>query len=131
MSAGAVKARMIMDNLERAAQGTLSEREALAVVSRLCLDRWDDDGGQEAPTNTALTVSHHQASSSPTQRPQELAALACLADDSGNACDTRGRHIIARARRNALKSAKQVCGVYGEIDDQRRNHRNATRDWVD
>ena len=77
-----------MDNLERAAQVTLSERGALEVVSRLCLDRWEDDGGQEAPTHTTLTVSHHQASSGPTQRPQELAALACLADDSGHACDT-------------------------------------------
>lgn len=80
-----------MDNLEHAAQGTLSEREALEVVSvsRLCLDRWEDDGGadggQEAPTNAALTVSHHFAPSSRTQRPQELAALACLEDDSGSA----------------------------------------------
>lgn len=59
-----------MDNLEHAAQGTLSEREALEVVSvsRLCLDRWEDDGGadggQEAPTNAALTVGHHFAPSS-------------------------------------------------------------------
>ncbi|MGZ3581464.1 MAG: hypothetical protein ACXWP0_15020 [Ktedonobacterales bacterium] len=88
-----MKARMMMDNLERAAQGTLSEREALEVVSWLCLDRWEDDGGtdggQEAPTNAALTVSHHLAPSGRTQRPQELAALAFLADDSGNARDAR------------------------------------------
>lgn len=86
-----MKARMIMDNLERAAQGTLSEREAVEVASRACLDRWEDDGGadggQEAPTNAALTVSHHHAPSVRTQRPHELAALACLEDDSGNARD--------------------------------------------
>lgn len=86
--ASAVKARIIMDNLKRAAQGTLSEQETLEVVSQLCLDRWEDDGGQEAPTNAALTISHHQAPSGQTQRPQESASLACLADDSSNARDT-------------------------------------------
>lgn len=77
-----------MDNLKRVAQGTLSERETLDVARRLGLDRWEDDGGQEAPTNAALKISHHQAPSGQTQRPQELAALACLADDSANARDT-------------------------------------------
>lgn len=82
-----------MDNVKRAAQGTLSEQEALDIVSQLCLDRWEDDGGQEAPINAALTISHHQAPSGQTpsgqtQRPQESASLACLADDSANARDT-------------------------------------------
>jgi len=83
----------MMDNSERAAQGTLSEREAVDVASWACLDRWEDDGGadggQEAPTNAALTVSHHHVPSGRAPQPQELAALAFLADDSGNARDTR------------------------------------------
>jgi hypothetical protein len=78
---------MIMDNLERAAQGTLSEREILDAASQLSFDRWEDDGGQEAPTNAALTISRHQAPSGQTQRPQEPPALAYLADDSVNARD--------------------------------------------
>jgi hypothetical protein len=79
---------MIMDNLKRAAQGTLSERETVDVATHLCLERWEDDGGQQAPTNAALTISHHQAPSGQPQRPQESAARACLADDSANARDT-------------------------------------------
>lgn len=77
-----------MDNVKRAAQETLSEREVLDVASQLCFDRWEDDGGQEAPINAALTISHHQTPSGQTQRPQESASLACLADDSANARDT-------------------------------------------
>lgn len=77
-----------MDNLKRVAQGALSERELLDVASRLSLDRWEDDGGQEAPTNAALTLSHHQAPSGQTQRSQESAALACLADESVHTRDT-------------------------------------------
>jgi hypothetical protein len=84
-----VKARKIMDNLERAAQGTLSEREILDGASWLSLDRWEDDGGQEAPTNAALTISHPLAPSGQTQQPPEPPALAYLADDSVNARDTR------------------------------------------
>lgn len=87
-----MKARIIMGNLKRAAQGTLSEREVLDVASRLGLDRWEDDGGQEAPTSAALTISHHHAPSGQTQRLQESAALACLADDSANARDTHARN---------------------------------------
>lgn len=77
-----------MDNLKRAARVTLSVRENLDVASRLCFDRWEDDGGQAAPTNASLTISHHLALSDQTQRPPELAALTCLADGSANARDT-------------------------------------------
>lgn len=77
-----------MDNWKRAAQGTLSEQEILDAASRLSFDRWEDDGGQEAPTNAALTTSHHPAPSGQTQRSRESAALAYLADDSANARDT-------------------------------------------
>lgn len=65
---GAVKTRMLVNNLMPVAQGTLSERETVDV------NRWEDDGGQEAPTYAALTASHHQASSGRTQRPLELDA---------------------------------------------------------
>jgi hypothetical protein len=80
---------MIMDNRKRVAQGTLSEREILDGALWLSLDRWEDDGGQEAPTNAALTISHHPAPSGQTQRLQEPRALAYLADDSVNARDMR------------------------------------------
>lgn len=77
-----------MDDSKRAAQGALPERETLDLASQLCFDRWEDDGGQEAPTNAAQTISDHQAPSGQTQRPHESATLACLADDSANARDT-------------------------------------------
>lgn len=66
---GAVKTRMLMNNLKPTAQETLSERETVDF------NRWEDDGGQEAPTYAAPTASHHQASSGRTQRPLELDAL--------------------------------------------------------
>lgn len=78
-----------MDNLKRTAQGTLSERETVDVATHLCLERWEDDGGQQAPTNAALTISHPLAPSGQTQKPPEPPALAYLADDSVNARDTR------------------------------------------
>lgn len=96
-----------MDNLKRAAQGTLSEREVLDVASRLSLDRWEDDGGQEAPTNAALTISYHQAPFGQTHRPQESAALACLADDSANARDARAGD--GNLSERETHSAEQVC----------------------
>lgn len=65
-----------MDNLEYVAKETPQQRETLDV------NRWEDDGGQEAPTNAAPKFSHHQTPYGQTQRLQESVALTNLADDS-------------------------------------------------
>lgn len=83
-----VIARIIMSKLERPAQRTPPELEVLDVASRPGFDRWEDDGGREAPTNAALTITQHHGPSGQTRRPQESGAFACLEDDLASARDT-------------------------------------------